>query len=46
MGLREMKNLLLGALATLSLGAVAVSLYVASTASFASGMGLLLDGHA
>jgi hypothetical protein len=37
-----MKNLLLGVFATLGLGVAAVSLYVASTASLASGMGLLL----
>jgi hypothetical protein len=39
-----MRNLLLGVFATLSLGVAAVFLYVASTASLASGMGLLLGG--
>ena len=41
-----MKNLLFGALAALGLGVAAVSLYVASTASLASGVGLLLSGAA
>jgi hypothetical protein len=37
-----MRNLLFGALATVSLGVGAVALYVASTESFANGMSLLL----
>lgn len=37
-----MTNLLFGALATLGLGVAAVTLYVASTASLASGIGILI----